>query len=386
MIRPLRGIRCGMRGKARQVLLALTAILISIVGTLVVAEIALRFLPVNEGLRAQPVDAANPVFRFEPNRTSIWSEGWNFESINRVRVNNDGFVNNKDYDPGASTPLLAIVGDSYIEAGMVPFSQTVAGRLQMDLGDSARVYTFAASGAGLTQYLVWADYARRRYHPQAYVISVIANDFDESLWHRGQSPGFHHFQRQPDGGAIIRRVDYQPSIWRRALRHSALAMYLVTNMKVQQILHFSVQTLGTKDKRWSSNIPYESTEAAFADYRWAVDRFFDALPAATGVAADHIVLTLDAMRPDLYDPALARDAEQGTWGVMRNYVMEQARARGIGIVDMQPVFAESYARDHRRFEFPHDGHWNGFAHGLVAQAIERTPMFERFRNTASKGG
>jgi hypothetical protein len=373
-----------MQGKARQALLALTAILISIVGTLVAAEIVLRFLPVNEGLRAQTVDAANPVFRFEPNRTAIWSEGWNFEAVNHVHVNNDGFVNDQDYDPNASTPLLAVVGDSYIEAGMVPFSETVGGRLQTDLHDLARVYTFAASGAGLTQYLVWADYARRRYHPDAFVINIIANDFDESLWHRGQSPGFHHFQRMPDDTAVLRRVDYQPSFWRLLFRRSALVMYLVTNMKVQQALDFSVQSLGAKDKRWSSNVPYESSEAAFADYRWAVDRFLNALPAATGVSVDRIVLVFDGMRPDMYEPALLTDAQHGTWGVMRAYVMERAWAQGIGTVDLQPVFGENYTREHRRFEFPHDGHWNSLGHELAARAIERTPMYERFRNATPK--
>lgn len=373
-----------MHGKARQALLALTAILISIVGTLVVAEVVLRFLPVNEGLRAQPVDAVNPVFRFEPNRTAIWSEGWNLESVNRVHVNNDGFVNDQDYDPAASTPLLAIVGDSYIEAGMVPFSETVGGLLQADLHGHGRVYTFAASGAGLTQYLVWADYARQRYRPDAFVINIIANDFDESLWHRGRSPGFHHFQRMPDGTATIRRVDYQPSFWRLLFRRSALVMYLVTNMKVQQILDFSVQALGAKDKRWSSNIPYESSEAAFADYRWAVDRFLDALPAATGVGVDRIILVFDGLRPDMYDPALLADAQQGTWGVMRAYVMAQAQARGIDTVDLQPVFADHYARNQKRFEYPNDGHWNDLGHALAAKAIEQTPVYERFVGLTAK--
>lgn len=373
-----------MRGKARQFLLALTAVLLSIVGTLAVAEIALRFLPVNEGLRAQPVNAAHPVFHFEPNRTATWSEGWNFEVINHVHVNNDGFVNDRDYDAAATTPLLAVVGDSYIEAGMVPFAQTVGGRLQTDLGDRARVYTFAASGAGLTQYLVWADYARRTYHPDAYIINVIANDFDESLWHRGQSPGFHHFQRMPDDTAVLRRVDYDPSFWRLLLRRSALVMYLVTNMKVQQILNFSVQSLGSKDKRWSSNVPYESSEAAFADYRWAVDRFLDALPAATGVGPDRILLVFDGLRPDLYDPALLPDAARGTWGVMRAYVMDQARLRGIGSVDMQPVFAEDFAREGKHFEHPHDGHWNSLGHALVTQSIERTPFYTSLRELPAK--
>jgi hypothetical protein len=382
MIRPLRGTEFRMQGKAHQALLALTTILLSIVGTLIVAEIVLRFLPVNEGLRAQPVDAANPIFRFQPNRTSTWSEGWNFESVNRVHVNNDGFINDQDYDPSMSTPLLAIVGDSYIEAGMVPFPETIGGRLEADLRGRGRVYTFAASGAGLPQYLVWADYARRRYHPDAFVINIIANDFDESLWHRGQSPGFHHFQRMPDGTAVLRRVDYQPSFWRLLLRHSALAMYLITNMKVQQLLDFSVQSLGANDKRWSSNIPYESSEVAFADYRWAVDRFLDALPAATGVDADRIVLVFDGLRPDMYDPALLPEAERGTWGVMRAYVMEQARARNIGTVDLQPIFSDDYARARRRFEFPHDGHWNSLGHELAVREIEGTPAFRRFLQDA----
>lgn len=367
-----------MRGKTRQMLLALTVILISITGTLFAAELALRFMPVNDGLRAQAVDAANPVFRFQSNRSSTWSEGWNLESVNRVRVNNDGFVNDQDYDPNATTPLLAVIGDSYIEAGMVPFGQTVAGRLAKDVGPGGRVYSFAASGAGLTQYVVWASYARDRYRPQAYVFSIIANDFDEALWHRGRSPGFHHFERHTDGTSTIRRVDYQPSFWRRVLRRSALAMYLVTNMKVQRIFDFSVQNLGAKDTRWSANIPYESTEAELADYHWAVDRFLDALPEATGVAPNQIVLTFDAIRPDLYDPALANDAERGTWGIMRTYVMDQARARGMGVVDMHPVFVAHYAREHRHFESPNDGHWNAMAHGLVTTAVEDTPMFHRF--------
>jgi hypothetical protein len=360
----------------RYILLALTTILLSIVGTLLAAEIILRFLPVNEGLRAQAVDAEHPVFRFEPNRTAIWSEGWNFEAVNRVRVNNDGFVNDQDYDAAATTPLLAVVGDSFIEAGMVPFPEKIAGILAEATRGRGRVYTFAASGAGLTQYLVWANYAREHYHPQAFVINVVSNDFDDSLWHRSQSPGFHHFQRQEDGSALLRRVDYHPSLWRRLLRHSALAMYLVTNLKVQQLFHFTTWNLSAHDRRWSSNIPYESSEAAFADYRWAADNFLDALPAATGVGPSQVVLMFDAIRPDLYDPALAKDAEQGTWGVMRSYLMERARERGIGIIDLHRIFTEDYAREHQRFEYPYDAHWNSLGHKLAAQAIEHTPMFK----------
>lgn len=268
---------------------------------------------------------------------------------------------------------------------MVPFQSTIGGRLAEAVGDRGRVYTFAASGAGLTQYLIWAAYARDRYRPAAFVFNIIANDFSESLWHRGHSPGFHHFQRRPDGSAVVRRVDYEPSFWRQWLRHSALAMYLVTNVRIQQAINVATWNLGAKDRRWSANVPYESSEVELADYRWAVDRFLEMLPEATGVDMANIILIFDGLRPDLYDPTLTADAARGTWGLMRAYFMEKASALGIGVVDLQPIFVASYAKDGRRFEFETDGHWNGFAHGLVAQAIERTPMFERFRNAASKG-
>lgn len=69
----------------RRVLYALIAVLLAIGGMLLIAELACRLLPINEGLRTLPVNAENPVYRFEPNRTSSWSRDWNF-SIDRKSV------------------------------------------------------------------------------------------------------------------------------------------------------------------------------------------------------------------------------------------------------------------------------------------------------------
>ena len=43
--------------------------------------------------------------------------------------------------------------------------------------------------------------------PWLYLKGVSTNDFSESLYHRGRSPGFHHFSRQADGSAELVRVD-----------------------------------------------------------------------------------------------------------------------------------------------------------------------------------
>jgi len=68
----------------------------------VLAEITLRFLPVSTSLFGQPVNETSPVFRFLPDR---------------------------DYEADTRSPLLAVIGDSYVEATMVPYAETLQGQL-----------------------------------------------------------------------------------------------------------------------------------------------------------------------------------------------------------------------------------------------------------------
>ena len=106
--------------RLRQLGFALATVSLTVVLCLGSAEILLRFLPVQSGLRTMPVNAENPVFHFTPERDVTFSRAWNFDMVNHRRVNNAGWVNDQDYQHQAETPLLAIVGDSYIEAMMVP--------------------------------------------------------------------------------------------------------------------------------------------------------------------------------------------------------------------------------------------------------------------------
>jgi len=204
-------------------------IAITLVGCVVVAELVLRFLPVQTGLRALPVDSLNPVARFTPNRAFVSSRGWRLSYPNRGRVNNAGFVNNQDYDSTLTTPLLAIIGDDYVEAAMVPYDSTLQGRLARALAGKARVYSFGASGAALSQYLAWADFARKTFRPASIVVVVGANDADESLLKYWRDQGFYHFREGSDGALALERVDYRPSPFRQLVRRSALARYALMN-------------------------------------------------------------------------------------------------------------------------------------------------------------
>ncbi len=368
----------------RRSVYAVLTMAIAVTIFLVIAEVVCRILPVNQGLRAQPVNAETPIFRFAADRSATWSEGWDFAIVNTVRVNNAGFVNDHDYDPAATSPLIAVIGDSYIEAGIVPSAETVQGRLAAAAGVGGRVYSFAASGAGLSQYLVWAAHAADVYRPDAFVFTIIANDFSEALWHHGRSPGFHHFERLSDGTAELRRVDYAPSTARQLLRRSALAMYLVTNVKAHTAFDVDVQALGDDDQRWVGNIAAEATDLQLDDYQWAVDRFLERLPEATGVAADRIIIMADGIRPQLYQPQDLVAAEDSVWAIMRRYVLSAAAAQGHVAIDLQDAFIADHDERGQRFEFPTDSHWNGVGHEVAAQAIMATPTYrEVFAETAS---
>lgn len=157
-------------------------------------EILCRFLPVNEGQYAAHVDASRPVMTFEPNRRFIWSRGWNFAIVTEKRSNNVGFLSDTDYRRDASSPLLAMIGDSYVEASQVANGDSVAGLLHTRLQGRGRVYPFAAAGAPLSTYLAYASYAGRHYRPDSMAFVVISNDYDESLLKYKSTPGLTFFQ------------------------------------------------------------------------------------------------------------------------------------------------------------------------------------------------
>jgi len=175
---------------------------------LALAEGICRLLPVHTGYEVQPVDAANPIVRFHPNRDFLFSRGPLLTNVNRGHVNNYGFVNDQHYETGDKRPLLAVIGDSYIEAGMVPYPLTLQGRLAGQQNGNRRVYSFGSSGSSLLDYLYYAIYARQQFGAEWLVINVVGNDFDEMLLRYKQAPAFHYFAEAPDGGLSPMLLDY----------------------------------------------------------------------------------------------------------------------------------------------------------------------------------
>jgi len=140
-------------------LLNLLTVMVSVALMLGAAEIVLRFLPVATALPVEPPSRENPIQRYVASQPYVWSLGWKMEHVVRGRSNAQGFLADYDYEAGDPRPLVAVVGDSYVEAMPVTFAQSVTGRLQSALGPNGRAYVFAQSGAPLTQYVAYARHA-----------------------------------------------------------------------------------------------------------------------------------------------------------------------------------------------------------------------------------
>jgi hypothetical protein len=356
----------------KQLAFRLIAIGLGVAVPLLFLEVILRILPVYSGFKFAALNDSAPIPHFTPNQNVTWSKGWNFQLRNKLRVNNYGFVNDQDYDPSAAGPLLAVVGDSYIEAAMVPYARTLQGRLAREVAGQGRVYSFGKSGAPLSMYLVWAQFAREEFNAAGVVIPVIGNDFDESLnQYKTMRAGYYYIQA-PDGELVLERFDYEPTGWRVWGRKSALVRYLTWHLEMER----TVLNLFGRREEYVGNVQARKSDVAVAESKRAVDAFLRDLLTMTGLPPDRILFIVDGMRPHLYEPAELEKARGSFVDQMRDYFMQQAAAGGFEVLDLQPVFIEEFQRAGRRFEYPADAHWNDAGHAVAADAIKGSRLFE----------
>lgn len=368
--------------RRREVLFATITIVISLLGVSAIAEILLRFLPVANVPLIVPVTAADPVFHYTPNRPFLFSRDWDLHLVNHGRVNNAGMVNDQDYQKEDTTPLLAVVGDSYIEAMMVPYAETLQGHLANALYGRLRVYSYAASGAPLSQYIIWARHAVREYGAKALIVNVVGNDFDESHdLYKVDFPGFWIYVRGPDGQLRLRLFEFPVRAVRSLVKHSALARYLFINLHVKSLFSRSRTGDGGGQfqgdigaRRYAGNTAVEADTARVNASVAVIDAFFRDLSDLVGLPPTRVLFIMDGFRyPD--------QAKQGVgtyFDRMRRAFRERAEARGYEVIDVDPLFFSDSSRHARRFEDSRDHHWNATAHGIVANAVLRSKLLAQF--------
>src|SRR5438093_3216647 len=178
-------------------------------------ELVFRFVIPAASLPLLEYDRTYGVVRYQISgpRTGISTSGrWGGRPV-RWRINNYGWNSAIDYAPAEKRgkPLIALIGDSYIDALQVNVGESVADELRRRLAGRRDVYSFGFSGAPLSQYLQMSRYVRKVFHPDVMVFNIVYNDFDECLRDLYPRPNFLQIADGPGGLVEVQPVPYEPS-------------------------------------------------------------------------------------------------------------------------------------------------------------------------------
>ncbi|HMC83304.1 MAG TPA: hypothetical protein VKL61_08745, partial [Candidatus Polarisedimenticolia bacterium] len=162
--------------------------------TLLLLELFFRFVVPACEMPSVYFDPTDRILRYDTRgrKEGIATLGKWGEGRARWRINNYGWNSEIDYAPaeGPHRPLLALIGDSYIDALQVDVADNIAAQTRRALGGGYQIYSFGIGGAPLSQYLLMSRYVRRHFNPSVMVFNVVHNDFDESLVELENMPYF----------------------------------------------------------------------------------------------------------------------------------------------------------------------------------------------------
>ncbi len=340
----------------------------------VLLELAFRALPVSNPPYVLPVTPDAPVARVQAGKHYTYSKGWNFSIKANKYSNNYGYINQNDYEPELRSPLLVVIGDSYVEANQVDAGKSAAEILHSRVERHGRVYSIGLSGAPLSQYLAFAEFAKDTFRPESMAFVIVGNDFDESLLKYYASQRFHVF-RESGGELELERIDYRVSNTRALLRESAVIRYVMLNLDARSAMRRALIRNADQEVEYVGNVPARVGDERIEDSMQAVDEFFRRLPHCSGLEAANILFVIDGSRPALYSQEGLRREPASYFGKMRRYLAARAGSLGYEVVDLQPAFVSRNRLDDSRFEFPTDGHWNELGNRLVAEEMSKSVVF-----------
>ncbi|EHR73437.1 hypothetical protein BurJ1DRAFT_4651 [Burkholderiales bacterium JOSHI_001] len=336
--------------------------------TLLVSAGALACALVFEGLfQLLPVSGSSAtgyhldelVLSYPPHHHFRSSSGWDLRHPQRLQANNAGFVTDTDFQPDPQA--VAFIGDSFIEASALDEADRPAARLRHQMGGRRAVYALGAPGTSLLDHAERVRLAAERWQVQDMVVLVALGDVRQSICGSGQiagpclnaTSGQFDLERRPEAGPL-----------KRWLRHSALAQYLFSQLKVApERLVPTLRALPASlvPGRHAAPISPPARVTAGPDpqlLQQIGQRFFERIrPFVKG----RLVILIDRPLPGRDSQSLPL-ADSDRFAAM-------AIAHGATVVDMAPIYAE-----HARGAIlslavsPDDGHHNALGAELLARA------------------
>jgi hypothetical protein len=293
------------------------------------------------------------ILTYRPGHAFRLSWGWNLENPLRQQANNLGFLSERDFTPDPRA--LGLIGDSFVDASMLPRGERVGDQVQKVLG-ARPVYAMGGPGSSLLDYAERMRYASEKLAVRDFVIVLETGDIKQVYCGSGN---IHAPCLDRKTGEARVETQPPPSSLKLVLRHSAFLQYMLGHLRFDPAARLARAFAAPPASRPTGGRSYW-TGMTEGDIDRIVGEFFERVaPYRKG----RLMFVLDSDR-------LAMNRGDATPDPLREHLMDALRSRGAEVLDLAPVFARYVEETGYHLEIsPHDGHWNARATRLVAEAV-----------------
>ncbi len=332
-------------------------------------ELFFRFIIPAAELPTDFFDEEEPIYRFDTNAKSegLYTIGKKSEQQGQWRINNYGWNSPIDYTPQKEKPLIAVIGDSYIEAFQVDVDKSYPSLLRNEINTDYDVYSFGKSGAPLSEYLNHSRYVNKYFNPDTFIFNVVYNDFYENILELNPEVT-HMLTLNIDDNSITENSpkpnkSFKQYNWKkRALFKSAFIRYLYINLH----LNATVRNFGNKvtsEKKFNGNI--NVTKAI--DNKGLIIRSIDYILGKLQEEnpGKRILFVIDAPRNDIYNGALESSSLLFLNEILEKYCLKY----NFELIDLTQPMANDFKKNKIQFNSELDGHWDEYGHDFVYKQI-----------------
>ena len=316
------------------------------------------------------------VLKFIPNQTGTYRIRDEIDAPFHVNSNGWNSIHSTyNLEKDTNKPRICIVGDSYIEALQVPYNSSISEKLE-DYLDGAvdSVYRFGLSGAPLSQYLYMIEEEVLTFRPDYIVVNLVPNDFLESIENGGGTywSSFSRLEVNQAGEVMIRSPELytKPMSW--WIKQSAMFRYFWVRYQVRPLglrqLWRTIFDADTEKPVYVGNITVDA--ATDSRIPVIVNYVFARFAELSKEKSVKFILLMDADRSLVGQGSLDLNRRaESRLAPLHALVRKIAKRHEIDLIDLTNVFVEDFQRYEVPFAFPHDGHWNAYAHRLTAKAL-----------------
>jgi len=305
-----------------------------------------------------------------PNQEGIYRKG--SEIAAKYSINEQGWNSiHKTYNKEKTSSRIIVIGDSYVDALQVDVDKSFVSLMEEELGNFFPIEVFGMGyyGSPLSQYLsVMRDAIS--YSPDLIVVSLIHNDFDESLVKNKDQPYFLQFENI-NNEFIPREPQDTLSKVKRMLSKSSIIRFIYVNIQLNTLFQRS-----THGASFEANVDARLLDKDYIDneLRSIVHHVFREMQLLALANDFELLFIMDASRERIYknNPDL---------NPLNKIVFSLTEEMGVDFIDLTTLFKEDFARNKSQFEFNIDAHWNTYTHELVGKYLSKKIISGNYLNS-----